>query len=286
MFHSFKKNILILVLIVNSIIKFSSSKQLTVKCEELSSFTLSDDELKTVFERNFEEINNLNKSTEICLDSLLKNGFFNTASFYLEKLSTLKVKFREPLRLIVNSIDNKLKEVYNQYRFTEEEFQKVSPVIQWAQNLNNIFIQVKFSHRHDSPGCPEVKDLRIDLSKNSLFLSSYCIQADIPIKFELNLPFFVDIAPEESKHFHDSNGKYVFNLIKAQPGMYWDRLLSEKVEYPKNTRLWMDMHEKYKSEIEKFINDDEEEEYQQILVDIEKKKKKGKSRKKKTKFNN
>ena len=32
----------------------------------------------------------------------------------------------------------------------------------------DIFIEIKFAHRHDSPGCLEVEDKKIDLKEDSL----------------------------------------------------------------------------------------------------------------------
>lgn len=261
---------------------FITCNKTNIQCDNILSLMQTDDELKETFSQNISSIIESNDYSK-CIDSLLNTGNYSTAIFFLEELSRRKIKFRDNLKKTVSLIDNKMKDLYNKYRFTEEEFQKVIPVIQWAQSLNNVYIQLKFSHRHDSPGCPEVKNLQVDLEPRTLYLSAYCIQGDIPIKFELKLPFFVEVSVEDSKHSEDSNGRYVFTLPKAKGGMYWDRLVPSQEDYPKHTKIWMDMHEKFKSEIENFIKDDEEEEYQKLLEEIGKKKKKG--RKKKVTFN-
>lgn len=255
----------------------------SLKCVDFKNSVMNDNELLHLFKSNIDTLID-NNEYSVCIDSLLSSSFYNTLTYYLEQLALRKIKFRDSLKKSVNTLDNQMKELYNKYRFTEDDFQKVTPVIQWAQNLNHVFIQLKFSHRHDSPGCPEVENLQIDLTPKVLYLTSYCIQADVPIKFELKLPFFVEVNVEETKHTHDSNGRYVFTLPKAKGGMYWDRLVPEVSDYPRNTKLWLDMHEKHKKEIEQFIKDDEEEEYQKVLEEIGKKKKKG-GRKKKVKFN-
>ena len=51
----------------------------------------------------------------------------------------------------------------------------VSPAFQWAQNMNNIFIEVKFAHRHDSPGCLEVNDLKTKIEGNNIFSKLFFI---------------------------------------------------------------------------------------------------------------
>ena len=260
----------------------------TSKCSELISNYSSDDELVNYLNTNIESFltnfkieENKSISTDLsyCIELLLIGGNYESTKTILQKLSEKKINFKNELKKIISNIEFRMKEFYNKYRFTEEEFQKVTPVIQWAQSLNNVFLHVKFSHRHDSPGCPEVQNLQIDLIPSKLYLTAYCIQTDTPIKFELVLPFFVEVNVEETKHDHTANGRYIFNMPKAKGGMFWDRLVANIEDYPKHSKIWLDMHEKYKSEIEQFLNDDEEEEYQKLLEEIGKKKKKNKRKK-------
>lgn len=32
-------------------------------------------------------------------------------------------------------------------------FQVVEPTVEWAQDLHRVFMEVKFAHRFDAPGC-------------------------------------------------------------------------------------------------------------------------------------
>mmetsp|Transcript_28140 Transcript_28140/g.29333 ORF Transcript_28140/g.29333 Transcript_28140/m.29333 type:complete len:278 (+) Transcript_28140:1-834(+) len=267
---------LVFILLVLSHIITSSKYS---SCQEAVDKIDDDEELVNEMKH---DISPFISNHESCIDLLLNTGNYNSGEFLMDHLLRNKIKFRDGLKKTVSKIEVTMKELYNKYRFDEEDFQVVSPVIQWAQSMNQVFIHLKFSHRHDSPGCPEVKNLNVDLVPHQLYLTAYCIQADIPIKFELNLPFFVEIAPEDSKHNQESNGRYIFSMAKSQTGMFWDRLVRDPSDYPKHTKTWLEMHEKYKSEIEKYIEDDEEEEYKKIMEDINKKKKKG--RKKKVKF--
>lgn len=265
--------LIISIFLVNSVMsKFSS-------CEEAVDASTSELEIIESMKFNIEPFL---KDHAKCVELLILTGNYDSSQFLLDSLLNRGIKFKDSLKKSVSNIEMQLKEFYNKFRFEQDEFQLVVPVIQWAQSLNNVFLYLKFSHRHDAPGCPEVKNLNIDLLPHELYLTAYCIQADIPIKFELKLPFFVNITAEESTHSAQSNGRYIFTLMKGQTGMYWDRLVKEISDYPKHTRLWLEMHEKYKSEIENFINDDEDEEFKQLMDNINKKKKKG--RKKKVKF--
>lgn len=249
-------------------------------CTDVANLTDFDHEVLAIMKENLDLFLN---DHEKCIYSLLQTGNYESLEYFINQLMLKKIKFREPLKKAVLNVEAEMKELYNKYRFDEQDFQIVTPVIQWAQNMNQIFLHLKFSHRHDAPGCPEVKNLNIDILPNQLYLTSYCVQAEIPIKFELKLPFFVDVSPEESKHNHESNGRYIFNLSKAQKGMYWDRLVRNMEDYPKHTKVWLEMHEKYKSEIQTYIEDDEDEEYKKLVEELDKKK--NKKRKKKVKFN-
>lgn len=84
---------------------------------------------------------------------------------------------------------------------------RVSPVFQWVQNNTHLFIQIKFAHRHDAPGCLEVKSDRIEFSPNGFYFSAYGIQAQQPIHFLLNLTFYKDIISEQSTWNLESVGK-------------------------------------------------------------------------------
>ena len=46
----------------------------------------------------------------------------------------------------------------------------------WAQSLDNIYLLIKFGHRHDAPGCLEIKNKEIYINKNILTFKAYCIQ--------------------------------------------------------------------------------------------------------------
>jgi hypothetical protein len=249
-------------------------------CDQLTSdLSISDSQITQQMKSNLEPFI---KDHSKCLETLLNTGKYDSSQYLLSTLLSKGLKFKESLKKSVNNIETKLKNFYNKFRFEENEFQVASPVIQWAQSLNHIYLHIKFSHRHDSPGCQEVRNLKVNLQASILDLSAYCIQADIPIKFELKMPFFVDVNPVESNHSEQSNGRYTFSLLKGQTGMYWDRLVKEVSDYPKHTRLWLEMHEKYKHQIENFMNDDEEDEFKQLMNDLNKNKKR--YQKKKVKF--
>jgi len=40
---------------------------------------------------------------------------------------------------------------------SDQQHIKTTPVFKWAQNLNQIFVSFKLSHRQDSPTCSDLR---------------------------------------------------------------------------------------------------------------------------------
>lgn len=59
-------------------------------------------------------------------------------------------------------------------------------------------------------GCVDIKDEIVKIESKSLFFSAYCVQANNPIKFVLNLTLFEEIVPESSHWKLESVGKPQF----------------------------------------------------------------------------
>lgn len=97
---------------------------------------------------NYVEVDKFGK----CFDLLLRKGYFETLEFYLEEISRKGIKFKEILNTSIINYSNFLNSLREKFKFQEKDFQKVIPAIRWAQNSDYIFLEIKFSHRHDAPG--------------------------------------------------------------------------------------------------------------------------------------
>lgn len=190
------------------------------------------------------------------------------------------IKFRDALNIAINNVQRKLEDLHNKFRFEESDFQKVSPAFQWAQSMNHVFIQIKFAHRHDSPGCLEIKDQSVELYQNMLYFKGYCVLGDIPIRFELNLEMFQNIKKEESTWDFSSVGRFQLTLKKEMAGMYWDRLLKDEKENIHNMKVWFEMRAKYEDELKSYMDEDDENEFKREEEAIKKKAKEERKRKK------
>ena len=221
-----------------------------------------------------------------CIEYLLKTSNYKALEAYVIKLNDAGIKFRETLSNSINSIEKELTELYNKYKYTKQEYQKVIPAVQWAQNMSDIFLEVKFSHRHDSPGCLEVNNLNITIYNNTIFLSSECVLGEIPIYFELNFTCLFDFDQNMSSFQPGSVGRYQLK-IKKKENKYWDRLLLDENDTPSNLRVWFEMKNKYDDQIRKYEKnreiDDNDKTYEDIEREIKEKMQKEKEEKKKNK---
>ena len=257
------------------------SKTKSNLCEEYISNSQNETDLINKIETNFEKIKNTSLN---CIESLLRTSNYKTLEKYVKLLNSNGIRFRENLSNTINSLQKKLEEIMNKYKFNENDYQIVSPAFQWAQSLSTIFIEVKFAHRHDSPGCIEINNLNIEINGNNVRLIAYCISTDIPIKFDLNLNCLFDFDKEKSSFSSGSVGRYQLNLKKKEV-KYWERLLFDPKESFINMKIWYEMRNKYLEELkdyEKIENDDDKsfEDIEKEFLEMSKKKKRKKKKKK------
>ena len=261
------------------------SKTKSNLCEEYISNSQNETDLINKIETNFEKIKNTSLN---CIESLLRTSNYKTLEKYVKLLNSNGIRFRENLSNTINSLQKKLEEIMNKYKFNENDYQIVSPAFQWAQSLSTIFIEVKFAHRHDSPGCIEINNLNIDINSNNIRLIAYCISTDIPIKFDLNLNCLFDFDKEKSSFSSGSVGRYQLTLKKKEV-KYWERLLFDSKESFANMKTWYEMRNKYLEELkdyEKIESDDDDKTFEDIekeFLEMSKKKKRKKKKKKENK---
>ena len=225
-------------------------------CEELiHKYRNNEEELNTNISKSMFEIKSDNK----CLENLVSKGLYKSADYLIQELSKRQIKYKDQIKSANSNASKKLKEIYNNFRFEEKDYIAASPAFQWAQSGDNVFIEIKYAHRFDAPGCLDVKKEKVDVEGNVLNFTAYCIQGDTPIKFSLSLDLFEEVNQELSTFTSNSVGRYQVTLRKRESS-YWKSLLKKQAESPSNMRMWLEMREKYLEEIQKYIDETEEEE--------------------------
>ena len=279
-----KKNCAILIIIILIKLSYLSDQEINRHfCYHLVNEAKDELDLENSIKKYFKQMKD---DSAYCIEYLLKTSNYIALEAYVTKLNDEGIKFRETLSNSINSIEKELNEIYNKYKYKKEEYQKVIPAVQWAQNMSHIFLEVKFSHRHDSPGCLEVNDLNINITNNSLLLNAECILGDIPIKFELDFNCLNEFDKNMSQYKPGSVGRYQL-FIKKKENKYWERLLLNESDTPTNLRIWFEMKNKYDDQIKKYEKkqeiDDNDKTFEELEKEIKENMKKEKEEKRKNK---
>ena len=147
---------------------------------------------------------------------------------------------KKKLEKLISSLEN------------SSNIQIVSPAYQWAQSPAMLFLDIKFSHRLDSPGCLEVQNSSVQISETKLTFTGNCARSTQRIKLDLDLEFHAEINPEESNYSLTSVGRLNVNLKKKTENI-WPKPMKGKK--PNNTHIWWEMKEKYEKQVKKFTGE-------------------------------
>ncbi len=227
-----------------------------LSCNELYSVIFTD--INKITEYIDENIYYLKQKFPICIDLLVRNGRLEALDYYLDELDKRRIEYRKSLSYSINSIKKELDDVNIKYRYQKIEYKNIYPASQWAQSLDNIYVEIKFAHRHDSPGCLEVEDKKIDIKEDSLSFSGTCSLGDDYIRIDYHIKLYKKINIAASVHESGAVGRYRFTLKKAERG-FWEKLLADGEEPHSNMRIWYEMKEKYQDELMGYEKDEDEE---------------------------
>ena len=184
--------------------------------------------------------------------SIVRNGFYECVKDIIAMYSannkildnySLKDVFDTESRFISKELNGIKTLIDNTY-----SMKIVHPAFQWAQSVNELFLNVKFSHKIDAPATLNVEPSNVSLSDTGyLYLDANDKKSK---RFLLNVEFFGAIDNSSSTHQLASVGRMTFTIKKAIPGV-WKRLLkSDKAV--KYMYVWWDKQEQYNNEIDAF----------------------------------
>ena len=254
----FSASIIIFISLISlsnsSFVNYDPSNLLS--CDELYSVIFTN--ISKITEYIDENIYYLKQKYPECIDLLVNNGRLEALDYYLDELDKRRIEYRKDLAKSIRHIKEELEDVNIKYRFQKITYKNIFPASQWAQSLDNIFIEIKFAHRHDSPGCLEVEDKKIDLKEDSLSFTGTCSLGDDHIRIEYNVNFAKKINVALSTNELGAVGRYRFTLKKAERG-FWEKLLKDGEEMHSNMRIWYEMKEKYQDELMGYEKDEDEE---------------------------
>lgn len=160
-----------------------------------------------------------------------------------EDVKKRAVDKKRVIEKLIQTIDSKAK------------VQRVIPAYQWAQSPDKLFIDVKFAHRLDSPGCLEIKNEVITLEEDRITFVGFCTQSSHRIKFDLDIELHAKIVPDSSSHTMSSVGRLTFTLTKAESAAWPQPTKGKK---PLNVHVWWEMKERYQKQMNKLTGEEDE----------------------------
>ena len=164
---------------------------------------------------------------------------------------------------------NAVDEVRNQQNYFLGKFESIpknipviSPAFRWAQSLNHIYLETKYSTRFDSPACLDIFDQEFKIlgEGTRLYHSAMCRNDKKLLKYELNLDLYNMVLPEtdgESFYEDQSVGRILITLAKFEQPSRWRRLLADDSKKPQNMGVQWELWEKYDKELENYQPIDE-----------------------------
>lgn len=136
----------------------------------------------------------------------------------------------------------------------------VNPVVKWAQNTTHIFVSVKLSHRHDAPGCLDVRNESMKMDNGTVNYTASGVSAGVPLNFEMFLTLNRTIDNEDSIWQKESVGTFSMTLKKHRKTM-WKHLVDSKEQISRHQiQLWWEMGEKNQKAFDRYLDRLEEEE--------------------------
>jgi hypothetical protein len=71
-----------------------------------------------------------------------------------------------------------------------------------------VFVEVRYAHRHDAPGCAHSEDERVEITEDSISLSVLCLEATSKIRYKFNIQLYDKINITESTHAYQTVGRH------------------------------------------------------------------------------
>lgn len=155
----------------------------------------------------------------------------------------------EPARRHITALRDSALQALMLFRVGTSDSTVFTPAFQWAQSLDTIYLNVKFSSRMDGPTTIlNVVDENVTIGADSLSFTA--TGKDKPKRIRLQLQFSGLLDPEASSWSFAAVGRVSFTLVKAKAEL-WPQLLSPASTRPKNMFPWLERQEVLDREIER-----------------------------------
>jgi hypothetical protein len=151
-------------------------------------------------------------------------------------------------------VNNRLANLSEQLK-KRKDYIVVQTPVQWAQSLDRVFIEVRYAHRHDAPGCSRSEDEVVEITEREISVSVLCIENNSKVRYKMNLKLWDKIDVEKSRNEYQAVGRQHFTLTKLKSPARWARLFADGETKPINYRLWLAQHEVHVQSLWEFRGD-------------------------------
>ena len=131
----------------------------------------------------------------------------------------------------------------------------MKPIIYWAQNTEDLLLQVKLHEIMDTPECKLSFEREVVIEEDRVRVQAYCYEGESNIRIfdtdELHLK--KKIVPEKSSYEWRGDGKVLLNLRKENAPSFWKYLLLDALKEVKELQVWWEMRDKYIEQLEEYM---------------------------------
>ena len=184
--------------------------------------------------KNVISINDSYETINKTINELITIGDYIKLDNYLESLNKEKINFIDILSSnIINKI-NIIKKISEKLSvISRTNFRVISPAFNWRETELELFLEIFFSHRMNSPSCGGLDYENITILNNNMtfHFEGNCTMGDDELFFNLTLNLFKKI--DRIRKIERSRKQILITLVKEKYS-YWNRLLNTDEENPDN----------------------------------------------------
>ena len=109
----------------------------------------------------------------------------------------------EKVQIAVNQVRSEQDDVLHALDLLERKtsssknIPKIEPSLRWAQSPTNVYFEVKYATRFDSPACLDIFDQKITLLEKVVSIQAMCRNDQQLLKYEVELELHGDVHPFE-----------------------------------------------------------------------------------------
>jgi hypothetical protein len=199
----------------------------------------NDVEFKKTLESNSIELDKFSNEYVNCAGILMKRGQFKAIDKIIDILAKFGINISDKLRIIGTQVKKEVDYLLSK-SLTKRPVITLTPVFLWAQNRNNLIMQVKFGIRHEGPACLNAHNISVEFEDYRVHVTGDCDYGIQPIKYDLDLHLLEQVNITQCSWAKESVGKFFLNMTKIAP-VVWDRLLNSSSTKMPEMRIWWDM---------------------------------------------